>query len=79
MAGNLVLRAMLIEPDIKAGDLAGAVYSYDDFGKYGSTTIPTAASDPDLRQLLKAGQARAIARYLRPSRHAGSVLKVKYV
>lgn len=36
MAGNLVLRAMLIEPDIKAGVIwAGAVYSYDDFAKYG--------------------------------------------
>ena len=36
MAGNLVLRAMLIEPDIKAGVIwAGAVYSYDDFALYG--------------------------------------------
>ncbi|MDX1437266.1 MAG: alpha/beta fold hydrolase [Anaerolineales bacterium] len=36
MAGNLVLRAMLVEPDVKAGVIwAGAVYSYDDFGKYG--------------------------------------------
>ena len=36
MAGNLVLRAMLIEPDIKAGVIwSGAVYSYDDFGIYG--------------------------------------------
>jgi dipeptidyl aminopeptidase/acylaminoacyl peptidase len=36
MAGNLVLRAMLIEPDIKAGVIwAGAVYSYDDFAAYG--------------------------------------------
>ena len=36
MAGNLVLRAMLIEPDIKAGVIwSGAVYSYDDFAKYG--------------------------------------------
>ncbi|MCJ7535516.1 MAG: alpha/beta fold hydrolase [Anaerolineales bacterium] len=36
MAGNLVLRAMLIEPDIKAGVIwAGAVYSYDDFVEYG--------------------------------------------
>jgi uncharacterized protein len=36
MAGNLVLRAMLIEPDIKAGVIwAGAVYSYQDFIKYG--------------------------------------------
>lgn len=35
MSGNLVLRAMLIEPDIKAGVIwAGAVYSYDDFTKY---------------------------------------------
>lgn len=35
MAGNLVLRAMLIEPDIKAGVIwAGAVYSYDDFTTY---------------------------------------------
>lgn len=36
MAGNLVLRAMLVEPDIKAGVIwAGAVYSYDDFAEYG--------------------------------------------
>jgi dipeptidyl aminopeptidase/acylaminoacyl peptidase len=36
MAGNLVLRAMLIEPDIKAGVIwSGAGYSYDDLGKYG--------------------------------------------
>lgn len=36
MAGNLVLRAMLIEPEVKAGVIwAGAVYSYDDFVKYG--------------------------------------------
>ena len=36
MAGNLVLRAMLIEPDIQAGVIwAGAVYSYDDFSAYG--------------------------------------------
>ena len=36
MAGNLVLRAMLIEPDIKAGVIwAGAVYSYEDFLTYG--------------------------------------------
>ena len=36
MAGNLVLRAMLIESDIQAGVIwAGAVYSYDDFVRYG--------------------------------------------
>lgn len=35
MAGNLVLRAMLVEPDVKAGVIwAGAVYSYDDFARY---------------------------------------------
>jgi dipeptidyl aminopeptidase/acylaminoacyl peptidase len=36
MAGNLTLRAMLLEPQIKAGVIwAGAVYSYDDFAEYG--------------------------------------------
>lgn len=35
MSGNLVLRAMLIENKIKAGVIwAGAVYSYEDLGKY---------------------------------------------
>jgi dipeptidyl aminopeptidase/acylaminoacyl peptidase len=35
MAGNVVMRAMLVEPDIRAGVIwAGAVYSYDDFVKY---------------------------------------------
>jgi dipeptidyl aminopeptidase/acylaminoacyl peptidase len=35
MSGNLVLRAMLVEPAIKAGVIwAGAVYSYDDFTRY---------------------------------------------
>ncbi len=44
MAGNLVLRAMLIEPDIKAGVIwAGAVYSYDDMARY-------AISDPSFRR-----------------------------
>jgi dipeptidyl aminopeptidase/acylaminoacyl peptidase len=36
MAGNLVLRVMLVEPDVRAGVIwAGAVYSYDDFAEYG--------------------------------------------
>ncbi len=36
MAGNVTLRAMLIEPDIQAGVIwAGAVYSYDDFAEFG--------------------------------------------
>ncbi len=36
MAGNVTLRAMLVEPGIKAGVIwAGAVYSYDDFAEYG--------------------------------------------
>ena len=35
MAGNLVLRAMLVSPEIKVGVIwAGAVYSYEDFAKY---------------------------------------------
>ncbi len=51
MAGNLVLRAMLREPDIKAGVIwAGAVYSYDDFVKYGiddNTYRPPATSETE--------------------------------
>lgn len=36
MAGNLVLRAMLVSGEIKAGVIwAGAVYSYKDFASYG--------------------------------------------
>ena len=51
MAGNLVLRAMLIEPDIQAGVIwAGAVYSYVDFVKYGiddySYRPPPTPEDP---------------------------------
>ncbi len=35
MAGNVTLRAMLVEPAIRAGVIwAGAVYSYDDFTRY---------------------------------------------
>ncbi len=35
MAGNLVLRAMLVSDQVKAGVIwAGAVYSYQDFAKY---------------------------------------------
>ena len=36
MSGNLTLRAMVVQPKIKAGAIwAGAVYSYKDFIKYG--------------------------------------------
>ncbi len=36
MAGNAVLRAMLVNNEIKAGVIwSGAVYSYEDFAKYG--------------------------------------------
>ncbi len=49
MAGNLVLRAMLVETDIQAGVIwAGAVYSYDDFAKFGiddNTYRPPQPSD----------------------------------
>lgn len=45
MAGNLVLRAMLIEPDIQAGVIwGGAVYSYDDFTRY-LITDPSVSSE----------------------------------
>lgn len=44
MAGNLVLRAMLVEPDIRAGVIwAGAVYSYEDLNRY-------AISDPSFQR-----------------------------
>jgi dipeptidyl aminopeptidase/acylaminoacyl peptidase len=36
MGGHLVLRAMLVEPDVKAGVIwAGAVFSYEDLATYG--------------------------------------------
>lgn len=45
MAGNLVLRAMLIEPDVQAGVIwAGAVYSYDDLVRY-AIDDPSATRD----------------------------------
>ena len=58
MAGNVTLRAMLIEPDIKAGVIwAGAVYSYDDFAQYGiddntyrPPATPEAEDDTDRRR-----------------------------
>lgn len=35
MSGNLILRAMLVEEDVKASVIwAGAVYSYEDYSKY---------------------------------------------
>jgi uncharacterized protein len=50
MSGNLVLRAMEITSDIKAGVIwAGAVYSYDDFATYGITDtsfVPTSQTSP---------------------------------
>jgi alpha-beta hydrolase superfamily lysophospholipase len=53
MAGNLVLRAMLIEPAIGAGVIwAGAVYSYDDFSRYSiedPSYVPPAAETPGRR------------------------------
>ncbi len=52
MAGNLVLRAMLVEPQVKAGVIwAGAVYSYDDFIKYAITDTSFVRSEetPGLR------------------------------
>ena len=57
MAGNLVLRAMLVEPAIKAGVIfPGAVYSYEDFLTYGisdNTYRPPATEEnlPEIEQL----------------------------
>ena len=54
MAGNLVLRAMLIEPAIKAGVIwAGAVYSYDDIARYSiqdSSYVPPSPESPGRRR-----------------------------
>lgn len=52
MAGNLVLRAMLIEPEVQAGVIwSGAIYSYVDFVKYGisdnSYRPPPTPEDPE--------------------------------
>lgn len=48
MSGNLVLRAMLIEPDIKAGVIwAGAVYSYVDFAVFGINDPSPRPTGPD--------------------------------
>jgi uncharacterized protein len=54
MAGNLLLRAMLIEPAIKAGVIwAGAVYSYDDMARYAiqdSSYVPPSSDSPGRRR-----------------------------
>lgn len=53
MAGNLVLRTMLVEPAVKAGVIwAGAVYSYDDFVKYAitDTSFVRSPESPGLRR-----------------------------
>ena len=54
MAGNLLLRAMLIEPAIKAGVIwAGAVYSYDDMTRYSiqdSSYVPPSPDAPGRRK-----------------------------
>lgn len=63
MAGNLVLRAMLIEPDIQAGVIwAGAVYSYDDLVRY-------AISDPSFTPAV---------REQFPTRRMGTILREAY-
>lgn len=63
MAGNLVLRAMLIEPAIKAGVIwAGAVYSYDDYTAY-------RISDPSSRSAALAES---------PGRRRGRELRAAY-
>jgi uncharacterized protein len=60
MSGNLVLRAALIEPDVKAAVIwAGAVYSYDDFVRY-------SISDPSFTpQVVEQSPSLRIGRQLR--------------
>jgi fermentation-respiration switch protein FrsA (DUF1100 family) len=60
MAGNVTLRAMLIEPAIQAGVIwAGAVYSYDDFTRYSiddpsySPTAPVTSAGRRRGQLIR--------------------------
>ncbi len=60
MAGNVTLRAMLIEPAIQAGVIwAGAVYSYDDFTRYSiddpsySPTAPASSAGRRIGQLIR--------------------------
>ena len=63
MAGNLVLRAMLIEPEVKAGVIwAGAVYSYDDLTRY---AISDPSFTPSVREQF-------------PTRRMGQVLRETY-
>ncbi|MFN8375313.1 MAG: alpha/beta fold hydrolase [Anaerolineae bacterium] len=54
MSGNLVLRAMEVTSDIRAGVIwAGAVYSYDDFVNYGITDtsfVPSPQSSPGVNR-----------------------------
>ncbi len=70
MAGNLVLRAMLMEPDIKAGVIwAGAVYSYDDFVRYGiddNTYIPPATPESQETPDPRRGRREIFDTYGRP-------------
>lgn len=57
MSGNLVLRAMLIEPEIKAGVIwAGAVYSYDDFTEYRISDPSSSMIDPEESPSRKRGR-----------------------
>ena len=62
MSGNLVLRAMLIEPSIKAGVIwGGAVYSYDDFAKYAITdTSFNPAASTSTRAVSRGQQMREV-------------------
>jgi dipeptidyl aminopeptidase/acylaminoacyl peptidase len=63
MSGNLVLRAMLMEEDVKAGVIwAGAVYSYDDFTRY-------AISDPSFTP--------SVSQQF-PARRMGQILREAY-
>jgi fermentation-respiration switch protein FrsA (DUF1100 family) len=74
MAGNLVLRAMLVEPEVKAGVIwAGAVYSYDDFVKYGINDNTYRPPDTSGNQDASGGRRRSreiFDAYGRPDTHS---------
>ncbi|MFZ5425058.1 MAG: alpha/beta hydrolase family protein [Patescibacteria group bacterium] len=59
MAGNLILRTMLVSDKIKAGVIwAGAVYSYEDFAKYRISDNSYVPRPPSQREKLEDSPSR---------------------
>jgi dipeptidyl aminopeptidase/acylaminoacyl peptidase len=67
MAGNLIVRAMLMEPDIKAGVIwGGAVYSYEDLAQYGITDTSFTGQSPSQNSLVISSRTRIYDLYGAP-------------